>query len=247
MQSAYAGAAALVAGAMNSLAGGGTIVTFPTLVWLGLPPLIANATNTVAIWPGSIGSLWGFRRELGHVERAMFLLTIPSLGGGAAGAILLRLTPPGVFDRLVPFLILFATLLFALQPAIRKRAGAGHLGVGPLLATQFLVSIYGGYFGAGMGIMMLSALSLAGMTDVLKMNALASVLSLCINGIAAGLFIWSRMVYWPLIPAMAAAAIVGGYLAAKIARKVGKDVARRFVVAIGFGITAALFVRMWRG
>jgi uncharacterized membrane protein YfcA len=246
--------AAFVAGCMNAIAGGGTLVTFPTLLWLGLPSIAANATNTVAIWPGSLGSIWGFRRELGRTSPRMRWLVIPSFAGGAFGAVLLRLTPPGIFDRLVPFLILFATLLFSLQGPINNwlghahgtehRSGGWFAGV---MFMQLAVSVYGGYFGAGMGIMMLTALSVLGMTDILEMNALTSLYGLCINGIAAVLFIQAQMVYWPFVLVMAAGAIAGGYGAAGVARRIGRKAVRRSVVAIGFSIAAALFVRMFRG
>ncbi|HVW86291.1 MAG TPA: sulfite exporter TauE/SafE family protein, partial [Bryobacteraceae bacterium] len=244
------------AGGINSVAGGGTLVTFPTLMWLGLPSVTANATNTVAIWPGSLGSIWGFRRELGRTDPVMRWLVIPSFLGGAAGALLLRSTPPGVFDRLVPFLILFATVLFTVQAPIQRwlKRGLAHehshrtpgwfAGV---LFFQFLVGTYGGYFGAGMGIMMLSALSIFGMTDILEMNALTSLFGLCINGIAAVLFIASGMIYWPYVLVMAIAAITGGYAAAGVARKIGKTAVRRFVIAIGYTIATILFIRMLRG
>jgi uncharacterized membrane protein YfcA len=251
--SAAAFVAAFLAGGINSVAGGGTLVTFPTLLWLGLPSVAANATNTVAIWPGSIGSIWGFRRELGRTNPKMRWLVLPSFAGGAIGALLLRRTPPGVFDRLVPFLILFATVLFTLQGPINKWLGQRH-GAGQrtggwfagVVLLQLAVGTYGGYFGAGMGIMMLTALSILGMTDILEMNALTSLFGLCINGMAAALFIWSNMVYWPFVLVMAIGAILGGYLAAGVARKIGKQAVRRFVIAIGFTIALTLFIRLFR-
>lgn len=246
LHSAAAFIAAFFAGAINSVAGGGTLVTFPTLMWLGLPSVIANATNTVAIWPGSLGSLWGFRRELAQTDKAMRWLIIPGIAGGATGAILLRLTPPGVFDRLVPFLILFATVLFAVQAPIQKwlRRGDRQPSFAGAMIFQFFVGVYGGYFGAGMGIMMLSALSIMGMSDILKMNALTSLFALCINGVAAALFIAAHMIYWPFVLVMSVAAIIGGYGAAGVARRIGKTAVRRVVIAIGFTIATVLFVRM---
>jgi uncharacterized protein len=245
--------AAFLAGGINSVAGGGTLLTFPTLMWLGLPSVAANATNTVAIWPGSLGSIWGFRRELGRSNPKLRWLVIPSFAGGAIGALLLRLTPPGVFDRLIPFLILFATLLFSLQRPINKwlgnvhgtehRSSAWFAGV---MLMQLGVGVYGGYFGAGMGIMMLTMLSILGMTDIIEMNALTSLFGLCINGIAAGLFIWSHMVSWPFVLVMAVGSILGGYGAAGVARRIGGEAVRRFVIAIGFTIATVLFIRILR-
>jgi uncharacterized membrane protein YfcA len=247
----FAAIAAFLAGGINSVAGGGTLITFPTLMALGLPPVIANATNTVAIWPGSLGSLWGFRREFRETDAKMRWMVIPSLLGGATGALLLRFTPPSVFERLVPFLILFATLIFAARAPIQKLIRSAHPEVHrtpkwfvTAMSFQLLVGLYGGYFGAGIGIMMLSALSILGMTDMLKMNALTSLYALCINGVAALLFIWARMIFWPYVLVMAIAAIIGGYAAAGLARKIGSDRVRLFVIVVGFTISGVLFFRM---
>ncbi len=253
--SAAAFVAALLAGGINSVAGGGSLITFPTLLWLGLPSVTANATNTVGIWPGSIGSIWGFRRELGRTNPKLRWLILPSFVGGALGALLLSRTPPGVFDRLVPFLILFATLLFTAQGPINRWLGQGQgteqgtegrssRWFAGVMLLQLGVSVYGGYFGAGMGIMMLTALSLLGMADILEMNALTSMYSLCINGIAAALFIAAHMVSWPFVLAMAVGSTVGGYAAAGVARRIGKEAVRRFVIVVGFSMAAALFIRM---
>jgi len=243
-------AAAFLAGAINSVAGGGTLISFPTLLWLGLPSIAANATSTVAIWPGSLGSIWGFRRELTQTEKPVRLLAIACLLGGAAGAILLRITPASLFDRLVPFLILFATLLFTVQAPIQAklrerstRAPGTAISIPGAAVVLFLVAVYGGYFGAGAGIMMLSALSILGMTDILMMTALTSFYSLCINGVAALIFISADMVYWPYVLPMAVAATIGGYGAAGIARKIGRIAVRRFVMAVGFTISAVMLVR----
>src|ERR1700759_4290167 len=198
-----------MAGAINSVAGGGTLVSFPALVWLGLPSVAANATSTVDIWPGTLGGVWGYREELRQSDRRMLSLTIPSLVGGALGAVLLQHTSPGFFDKLVPFLIAFATILFMLQDRIQ---GFRWLNRGLALAMtfQFLVALYGGFFGAGIGILMLAALSVLGMSDIHKMNALKNFFALCINGIAAFYFVWAKMVDWPYVGVMAVGAIAGG-------------------------------------
>ena len=247
-------AAALVAGAINSVAGGGSMISFPALVALGLPPVVANATNTVGIWPGSVGSLWGFRGEWGRVERPMLWLLVPGVVGGIVGAILLRCTPEGMFDRLVPWLILMATVLFMVQGVVQKKLksveAAGRRRKRwwfAAIMVQLGVSIYGGYFGAGMSIMMLSVLGLLGMTDILEMSAMTSLLSLSINGVAGVLFIVLGLVSWPHAVVMAMGAVVGGYGATGAARRVGKVAIRRFVVVMGVGITVAMYWRVLRG
>jgi hypothetical protein len=249
-QAAVAFGAAFLAGAINSVAGGGTLVSFPTLIWLGLNSVAANATSTVAIWPGTVGSAWGYRNEAGRVARRMWLLVVPSLAGGLAGAWLLRLTPPGVFDRLVPFLILFATLLFMAQEPVQRALGTADAArhrsaawfAGGML-FQLAVGLYGGYFGAGIGILMLAALSIMGLQDIHEMNSLKVVLGGSVNGVAAVYFICNRMVSWPYVTLMAVAAILGGYFGAGAARKLGRTAVRRIVVAVGFGMAVSLFVK----
>jgi hypothetical protein len=244
--------AAFFAGAINSVAGGGTLISFPALLALGIPSIAANATSTVAIWPGSIGSMWGFRREIAASSPRLRWLAVPCLLGGVAGALLLRCTPGKLFDRLVPFLILFATVLFTVQAPIQKRLQQSarpdaprstRRAAGAWLA-QFGVGIYGGYFGAGMSIMLLTALSLMGLEDILTMSALTSLYSFFVNGVASGIFAALHMVVWPYVFGMMAAALLGGYLAAGVARRVGKVVVRRFVIAVGFTIAIVLFVKM---
>jgi uncharacterized membrane protein YfcA len=240
--------AAFLAGAINSVAGGGTLVSFPTLIWLGLNSVAANATSTVAIWPGTLGSAWGYRRELGRAEGRFMALIVPSLVGGLAGALLLKLTPPAVFDRLVPFLILFATLLLMAQDAVQRRLKIGENRssrgwlVGGML-FQLGVGVYGGYFGAGIGILMLAALSILGLKDIHEMNSLKVVFGGSVNGIAALYFIWARMVYWPYVLLMAVGAIAGGYGGAGVARRLGREAVRRIVIAIGFGMALSLFIK----
>ena len=243
--------AAFLAGAINSVAGGGTLVSFPALIWLGLPSTIANATSTVAIWPGSLGGMLGFRENLRGMERRMYVLIAPSLVGGIAGAILLRLTPTSVFDRLVPLLILFATCLFMAQDAVQRmlrigsdtgarRSSQWFTGA---LAFQLVVGLYGGYFGAGLGIMMLAALSIIGLTDIHQMNGLKNLLALCINGVAALYFVWKGMVYWPDVIVMAIGAIVGGVGGAGIAKRLGRVAVRRVVIAVGLVMAVKLMLR----
>jgi uncharacterized membrane protein YfcA len=246
---AVAFAAAFVAGAINSVAGGGTLVSFPALIWLGLGSVTANATSTVAIWPGTVGSAWGYRRELRGAEPRFLALIAPSLAGGLLGAWLLNHTPASTFDRLVPYLILFATLLFMAQEPIQRMLGTGDARhkstawfVGAML-FQLTVGLYGGYFGAGIGILMLAALSIMGLSDIHEMNSLKVVFGGSVNGIAAAYFIWARMVDWRYVVLMAVAAVAGGYGGAGVARKLGRTAVRRIVIAIGFGMAVSLFVK----
>ncbi|HLK18585.1 MAG TPA: sulfite exporter TauE/SafE family protein [Bryobacteraceae bacterium] len=248
--SVVAFAAAFLAGAINSIAGGGTLVSFPTLIWLGLPSVTANATSTVAIWPASVSSMFGYRRELSTAAPRMLLLVIPSLIGGIAGALLLRITPPVVFDALVPFLILFATLLFMAQEPIQRRLKTADAAertttnwLMGALAFQLFVALYGGYFGAGIGILMLAAMSIMGLSDIHQMNGLKNFFGGCINGVAAIYFIWARMVYWPFVVIMALGAIAGGYTGAGLARRIGRTAVRRIVILIGFAMAVSLFVK----
>lgn len=241
---------AFVAGAINSVAGGGTLITFPTLIWLGLNSVTANATSTVAMTPGSVGAMLGYRRELASAEPRLLALVGPSLAGGIAGALLLRWTPPSVFDELVPFLILFATLLFMAQDPIQRRLKAAGLAshkspqwLTGAICFQFLVALYGGYFGAGIGILMLAALGILGLTDIHQMNGLKNFFALCINGVAALYFIWSRMVYWPDVIIMAIGAIAGGYGGAGIARRIGRSAVRKIVIGVGFAMALSLFIK----
>lgn len=246
-------AAAVAAGMINSVAGGGTLLTFPTLVWVGLDPIVANVTSTVALWPGSLGAMVGFRRELGSSQRWMAVLGPPSIAGGLFGAFLLLRTPSRTFSAIVPFLILFATLLLAVQEPITRAlrlhgpaAGASRIRRWWLGAAtfQFLVSTYGGYFGAGMGIMMLAALGLLGLTDIHQMNGLKNFFAVCINLIAAAYFMTWGPVSWGDALVMAIGAIVGGYGGAGLARRLGRTFVRRTVVVIGVGMAVSLF---WRG
>lgn len=250
--SAIAFGAAFLAGMINSVAGGGTLVSFPALIFLGLSSVTANATSTVAIWPGSLGGMWGYRRELRTAERRMLALVAPSLIGGITGALLLRWTPPAIFDKLVPFLILFATLLFMAQEPVQRKLKtadvARHRSTGWLAGAtvfQLFVALYGGYFGAGIGILMLAALSIIGLTDIHQMNGLKNFFALCINGVAALYFIWAKMVYWPDVIVMALGAVLGGYLCAGVARRMGRTAVRFIVIGIGFAMAISLFVKKW--
>jgi uncharacterized membrane protein YfcA len=246
--------AGAIAGAINSLAGGGTLVSFPALLWLGRDPIIANATNTLALCPGAIAAMVAFRSDLGAIRRWMMLIVPPSLAGGFLGAMLLLRTPERVFAALVPWLILFATVLFAAQGPItvgirrlRRQTGIPIERHGPrpeawpyVVAFELAVAIYGGYFGAGIGIMTLAALGLVGFTDIHHMVGLRNFAALCINGIASVYFVAKGAVVWPDALVMIVGQIVGGYGGARIARRLGRTFMRRAVVVIGAGMALAL-------
>jgi uncharacterized membrane protein YfcA len=245
--------AAFCAGMINSVAGGGTLVTFPTLVWLGRDPILANVTNAVALWPGSLSAAFGYRRELGDSGRWMLLLAGPSLAGGLLGASVLLRTPSRTFAAIVPYLILFATVLFALQESITRRLGVdGHAHrhasrawwIGAA-AFQFCVAVYGGYFGAGIGILMLAALGLLGLTDIHTMNGLKNLFAICINGIAAVYFAVSGAVLWSVVVVMAVGSVLGGLGGAGIAHRMGRTFVRRVVIVVGVVSTVALTIRLF--
>jgi uncharacterized membrane protein YfcA len=242
-------AVAFAAGAINSVAGGGTLLTFPTLIWLGLPPIVANATSTVSIWPGSFGAMWGFRHDLRNADVPLLAFLLPSIAGGLLGAVLLRLTPTRVFDQLVPALILFATVLFMAQEPLQRLVGSrpdrhrDPRWLAGAMVFQFAIGLYGGYFGAGIGILMLAGLGILGMRDIHQMNGVKNLLALCINGIAAVYFISMGMVDWTVLAAMAAGAITGGIGGAGLARKAGRRAVRWIVIAIGLGMATSLALR----
>lgn len=243
-------AAAVVAGVMNAIAGGGTLLTFPALVALGLPAIEANATSTVALWPGAIGSMWGYKSELRGARAWALGFAAPSLIGGALGAWLLLRTPADRFSALVPWLVLGATVLFVVQRPVMRRVAERAMAVhappddaaltgGPppawILAFQFLVAVYGGYFGAGVGILMLAALGLMGLRNIHRMNGLKNWGGLCMNAVAAAIFVFSNLVSWPAALAMAIGSISGGYLGSRTAQRVPQEFVRGAIVIIGFG------------
>jgi uncharacterized membrane protein YfcA len=241
-----------VAGVMNSIAGGGTLLTFPALVGLGISPIIANATSTVALWPGSISSMWGYRDELSGTMRWALGFAVPSLLGGGAGAWLLLHTTEARFDQIVPWLVFAATVLFMVQPRlvryVRQHAAApggapahpagdptttGALPSVVVALWQFAVGIYGGYFGAGAGILMLAVLGFIGLTNIHRMNGLKNWGGLCMNAVAAAAFAFSGLVDWPVALAMAVGSMSGGYLGSRGAQRAPQKYVRMAVIAIG--------------
>jgi uncharacterized protein len=243
---------ALVAGVINSLAGGGTLFTFSALLGAGLQPVVANATSTVALVPGSLAGAWGYRREMRTVKGWTLLLIVPSLLGGAVGSLLVTRLEEKYFALLVPWLILIAALLLLSQPVVARLVGLGHkhapptrLALAGVIVFQFIVAVYGGYFGAGIGILMLSALGLMGLDDIHQMNALKTMLAACINGVSVIVFIIEQKVVWSLALSMAVAAILGGYCGAHVARRMNREVVRWIVIAIGFALAGHYFYQQW--
>ena len=242
--------AACAAGAINTVAGGGTLITVPTLTWLGIPAINANATSAVALWPGSLGGAWAFRREMVEADPRVYALLVPSFIGGLAGAILLHHTPPLVFDRLIPLLILFATCLFMAQAPLQRRFNLTALHharshwLSWTMVFQLLVGLYGGYFGAGIGIMMLAALSLMGHSDIHQMNGLKNLLAVAINGIAILYLAFTDLIRWNDAPIMAAGAVVGAVIAAGTARRLGPAAVHHVVIAVGFAMALSMFLRL---
>jgi len=252
--------AAFVAGIVNSIAGGGTLLTFPVLLWAGLDAKTANATSTVALWPGLLGGLWGYRREIQNSRPLLVRLGITSVCGGAFGAWLLIKTPSPVFAHLVPFLILFATVLFIAQEPVSRllRAPSAAATISDVASVpsgkwwagaiifQFASAIYGGYFGAGNGILMLAVLGLLGISDIHKANGIKNYLGMCLNSVAIIGFALTGLVRWPDALLMAVSAVAGGYYGASIAQRLGRVFVRRAVIVIGLVIGIVMLIRIER-
>ncbi len=248
-QAAFIAGAGFLAGVINSVAGGGSFFTLPALIRCGVPTIHANTTSTVALWPGTLASFGAYRRELAARRRLAVTLAIVSVFGGIVGAWILLHTPAATFDRLLPWLTLFATVLFAYgrQVAARLKLTLGNEhDVRSLVKTsllQFVIAVYGGYYGAGAGIMMLAVLSLLNMTNIHAMNAFKTLLSVAFNGAAVLLFIVKGFVLWPEALTMMAGAVVGGYGGAWLARRLPAVFVRGFVIVTGVLTTVYFF---WR-
>jgi uncharacterized protein len=249
----FAGAGALAAGGINAIAGGGTLVSFPILVALGVPSVQANATNTVALCPGYFGGAFAQRATVGeHKARLRRLLPFAGVGG-LLGSILLVITSDSVFRNLVPFLILMACGLLGFQDGIKKRVfahrkadpsrSATHEATIPLIISVFAASIYGGYFGAGLGIMLLAVIGLLLDDELPKLNALKTVLSFVINVLAASFLVFSGKVEWNFVAVMAPASLVGGHFGGMLAGKMNPKVMRAIVIT--FGVAVAVKMLIW--
>lgn len=255
--------AAVLGGTLNAVAGGGSFFTFPTLLLIGVPSVQANATSTVALWPGTVASVGAYRRELRIGGRLLLLYGVIGVLGGVCGAQILLHIPSAVFLRMVPFLLLISTLLFAfgsqLTRALRERLGnvrttdakvldkqsSPAAGVSRVVAplALFVLSVYGGFFGGGLGILLLSVLAFLGMESIHSMNALKTTLTACINGAAVITFIVDGAVFWPQALVMVLGAIAGGYGGATLAQRVPQVWVRRFVIAVGLGLSVYFFIR----
>jgi uncharacterized protein len=235
--------AAVWAGAQNALAGGGSFITLPLLILSGMNPRAANITSTIALFPGQVASGWTGRSVAdGAAGLPLRGLIIISLVGGALGAGLLLVTSPSFFARLLPWLILFATILFAWGSFGPRRADATHLGTAGVTAAQFCISVYGGYFGGGIGFLMLAALTASGVTMRVA-GATKNVLAAVMNASAVAIFVFSPEVNWPTAAVYAVGAVVGGIIGGHLVRKVNERVLRFLVVLIGLALTVGLFVR----
>ena len=241
--------AGIISGGLNAVAGGGSFVAFPVLIWLGLSSIEANATATLAVWPGTFATMFAYRKELAsHTKKLPYFISL-SILGGAIGALLLLHISSTHFARLVPYLLLAATLLFTFRTRLMVWIGQmGHssssLLYRILMVTLFVaICIYGGFFGAGMGILLLALLGLMGMHHMHEMNALRSCSGLCANSIAILLFAASGIILWPHALVMALGTIIGGYGGAYYARRLPQSWSRKAVIMIAWGMTGYFFLK----
>ena len=243
--------ASFVAGGVNSVAGGGTLLTFPVLLAGGMDSIVANATNSAGLAPGALASFLGYRRELAGLRHLMLPLALLALVGATVGALLLLATPTRIFDRLIPFLILSATLLFAFQDRLKKLGkrptDPGELSQITLPIGLFLlgVAIYGGYFGAGIGILTLAALGMLGMTEIHRMNGLKTVFTGGLNVVASVVLLINGKVDLKLAALMTVGAVLGGWLAVGVARRLGAGNVRKLVILIGIVLSVQTLLRYW--
>jgi len=243
--------AAAAGGAINAVAGGGTLITFPTLLLFGTPPVIANATSTLALVIGTSGGIYGYRQYLNPVKAWLWRFVPISLLGGLAGAFLLTHTGDRTFSKLVPFLILFATVLFLAQGIFRRFAGLDdqtslpgkHHAVWGAILFQLAVAVYGGYFGAGIGILMLASLGFIGLSNIHEMNTLKTILASLINVVAAVWFVFAGLIHWPKAGIMTLGALAGYFLGSHYAQRISQRRVRQIITGIGFVLSAVTFYK----
>jgi phosphate transport system substrate-binding protein len=243
--------AAVLAGAINSISGGGSFISFPALIFVGVSPIIANATNTTALWPGVIASVKVYQKDIKIDRSTLFMLAAVSLFGGLIGSLILIHTTPALFSKVIPYLLLIGTLLITFNPTLKAwlqkrqnhKSSKMPLPIGCILFFQFLVSIYGGFFGAGLGILMFAILSLMGLSDMKLILFYRTLLSALINGISIIPLVMAGVVAWNEAVLMAVGALVGGYWAADYARRLSPLFIRRFVIGVGAGLTLYFFLK----
>jgi len=244
--------AGTLGGAINAVAGGGSFVSFPALLFTGVPPIPANATNTLALWVGTTASGGAYPQKLNISRRVMIPLVLTSILGGLAGAFLLIKTPAQTFLHVLPWLMLGATLLFAFGKHLTGRISAGiahdatNEAVTGASLFELFVAVYGGYFGGGIGIMNLAMLSALGMTDIHAMNKLKVILGGVINGVATVTFIVTRAIVWPQAIVMTVGSLLGGYSTAHFAQKLPQAWVKSFVILVGTAMTIYFFVSAYR-
>lgn len=244
----------LIAGSINAIAGGGTVFSFTALASTGIHAINANATNAAALIPGSFGGAMALRRELLTQRRTFIILLIPTLIGSLAGAFIVSTSSESTFRAVVPWLVLFATGIFAarnlfVRLTVQSAPGAGEPRIGPVayaagIVMQFIISFYGGYFGAGIGILMLTSLSIMGLHDVLKMNAVKNMLAVVINGTAMLFFISRGLIVWPYALLGMVCSLAGGYVMARFAKRINQKYLRLIVIAAGVVVSIYLYVRL---
>jgi hypothetical protein len=240
-------AAGFAAGVVNAMAGGGSLLSFPALLATGMPAVTANATSTLALWPGSLSSVWAYRGIIGEQRRRAWILAGPSLVGGLLGSILLLHTSERLFRTVVPWLILFACALLAAQDPIsrfvaRRTGGDGRGGLVAFALMQFLIAVYGGYFGAGIGILMLAGMAIFVPGSLQPANGLKVLMAMLINGMAAIYFFATHAAHLPSAAVMAVTSLLGGYVGARLAQKLPGRVLRYVVIAFGVAVAGKLFL-----
>ncbi|MGG6265668.1 sulfite exporter TauE/SafE family protein [Leptolyngbya sp. AN03gr2] len=239
---------AFIAGGLNSVAGGGSFITFPTLIFTGMNPVVANATNNTAIWVAALSSAGAYRKDLGIPRKQLLLLCGVSLIGGMIGSIALLYTSSDVFKKLIPYLLLFATVIFVFGDSLkawfqRGKTSSETLPLSRLMLIQFAIALYGGFFGAGIGILMLATLTFMGIKNIHSINAFKTFLGSCINGIAIVPFLFAGVISWQQVIVMSIGGSLGGYLCAHYARKLDPQLVRRFVIFVAVSMTAYFFVQ----
>ncbi|WP_310481501.1 sulfite exporter TauE/SafE family protein [Chamaesiphon sp. VAR_48_metabat_403] len=242
-------ATAFIAGGLNAVAGGGSFISFPTLIFTGVPPIAANATNNTALWVASLASASAYRRDLDVDRRTILILSIVSLVGGLLGSILLLYTSADVFKKLIPYLLLLATVVFIFGESFKQWLQSLNRADTPkslplvyLVIIQLIVAIYGGFFGAGIGILMLASLTFFNIRNIHAMNALKTWLATCINGIATIPFLFAGIIAWHQTIIMAIGGALGGYFIANFARQIPPIIIRRFVSIVAISMTAYFFI-----